>query len=59
MFKYWLWNNCIFKLSKDGRNFKKSLNILHTFTEKVSQFLLRQPKYLLNKHFKIYLNFSL
>lgn len=39
MFKYWLWNNFIFNVSKDGREFKKSLNILHTFTEKVNTIL--------------------
>ncbi|XP_050425339.1 cytochrome P450 4C1-like [Adelges cooleyi] len=35
IFKFWLWNNFIFKISKDGRDFKKSLKILHHFTENV------------------------
>lgn len=35
IFKFWLWNNNIFHLSQSGRDFKKSLKILHTFTENV------------------------
>ncbi|XP_015368249.1 PREDICTED: cytochrome P450 4C1-like [Diuraphis noxia] len=33
--KFWLWNKNIFNLSQNGRNFNKSLKILHTFTENV------------------------
>jgi cytochrome P450 family 4 subfamily V len=36
IFKFWLWNNYIFKMCKNGRNFRKSLKILHEFTENVS-----------------------
>ncbi|XP_050524059.1 cytochrome P450 4C1-like isoform X2 [Daktulosphaira vitifoliae] len=35
MFKFWLWNEKIFSISQDGRTFKKSLKILHSFTENV------------------------
>lgn len=37
IFKFWLWNESIFNLSQNGRDFKKSLKILHTFTENVSK----------------------
>ncbi|XP_050537403.1 cytochrome P450 4C1-like [Daktulosphaira vitifoliae] len=33
--KFWLWNEKIFNLSKNGRDFHKSLKILHDFTENV------------------------
>lgn len=36
IFKFWLWNNYIFKMSQNGRDFRKSLKILHEFTENVS-----------------------
>lgn len=36
IFKFWLWNNYIFNISQNGRDFKKSLKILHNFTENVS-----------------------
>lgn len=32
---FWLWNETIFNLSKNGRDFRKSLKILHDFTENV------------------------
>nr|QQL12335.1 cytochrome P450 CYP4CJ5 [Aphis craccivora] len=35
IFKFWLWNESIFNLSQNGRNFNKSLKVLHTFTENV------------------------
>jgi len=35
--KFWLWNKSIFNLSQNGRDFNKSLKILHTFTENVSK----------------------
>lgn len=35
--KFWLWNDYIFTMSQSGRDFKKSLKILHTFTENVSK----------------------
>ncbi|XP_022180150.1 cytochrome P450 4C1-like [Myzus persicae] len=35
IFKFWLWNERIFNLSQNGRDFYKSLKILHTFTENV------------------------
>ncbi|XP_029345487.1 cytochrome P450 4C1 isoform X1 [Acyrthosiphon pisum] len=35
IFKFWLWNGSIFNLSQIGRDFNKSLKILHTFTENV------------------------
>jgi len=35
IFKFWLWNKYIFNISQNGRNFNKSLKILHTFTENV------------------------
>ncbi|VVC32803.1 Hypothetical protein CINCED_3A011220 [Cinara cedri] len=41
IFKFWLWNNYIFRLSQSGRDFKKSLKILHTFTENV----IREKRY--------------
>lgn len=40
IFKFWLWNNYIFRLSQSGRDFKKSLKILHTFTENVCKKIL-------------------
>ncbi|KAL5235096.1 hypothetical protein ACI65C_002506 [Semiaphis heraclei] len=33
--KFWLWNKSIFNLSQNGKDFNKSLKILHTFTENV------------------------
>jgi len=39
IFKFWLWNESIFNLSQNGRNFNKSLKVLHTFTENVSEHL--------------------
>lgn len=39
IFKFWLWNESIFNLSQNGRNFNKSLKVLHTFTENVSKHL--------------------
>lgn len=36
IFKFWLWNDYIFRTSKNGRNFRKSLKILHEFTENAS-----------------------
>ncbi|XP_050535079.1 uncharacterized protein LOC126902099 [Daktulosphaira vitifoliae] len=35
IFRFWQWNETLFKLSKSGRDFEKSLNILHKFTENV------------------------
>lgn len=37
IFKFWLWNKYIFNMSQNGRDFNKSLKILHTFTENVNQ----------------------
>ncbi|XP_050435227.1 cytochrome P450 4C1-like isoform X2 [Adelges cooleyi] len=33
MFTLWLWSDTIFKISTTGREFYKSLKVLHTFTE--------------------------
>lgn len=37
IFKFWLWNKFVFNISKSGRDFRKSLKILHTFTENVNK----------------------
>jgi len=37
IFKFWLWNQSIFNLSQNGKDFNKSLKVLHTFTENVSK----------------------
>ncbi|XP_025410347.1 uncharacterized protein LOC112683508 [Sipha flava] len=35
VFTFWLWNDFIFKISESGRNFYKSLKVLHEFTDNV------------------------
>jgi len=35
IFKFWLWNDFIFKISGSGRDFYKSLKVLHEFTDNV------------------------
>ncbi|XP_050428052.1 cytochrome P450 4C1-like isoform X2 [Adelges cooleyi] len=37
IFTFWLWSETIFNVSTSGRDFYKSLKVLHTFTENVIQ----------------------
>ncbi|XP_050429934.1 cytochrome P450 4V2-like [Adelges cooleyi] len=45
IFTFWLWNDLIFKISKSGRVFYKSLKVLHSYTEKIIQ----EKRIILNK----------
>ncbi|KAL5234003.1 hypothetical protein ACI65C_001413 [Semiaphis heraclei] len=35
IFKFWLWNDLVFKMSKTGQSFFKSIKVLHEYTDNV------------------------
>ncbi|KAL4147834.1 hypothetical protein QTP88_002173 [Uroleucon formosanum] len=35
VFKFWLWNDLIYRISESGRSFFKSIRVLHDFTDNV------------------------
>ncbi|XP_025204847.1 cytochrome P450 4C1-like isoform X2 [Melanaphis sacchari] len=35
IFKFWLWNDLVYKMSKSGQSFFKSIKVLHEFTDNV------------------------
>ncbi|KAL5234004.1 hypothetical protein ACI65C_001414 [Semiaphis heraclei] len=47
VFKFWLWNDLIYRISESGRSFFKSIGVLHDFTDNVikrKQLLLKKSE---------------